>query len=183
MPTSPSTQPTRADVSLPILRELLAKGQARHPDLASRMQRAATLVPFREVQRDGAGYLVQSECEDNRYYFVSVNGCTCPDVARAPKGYCKHRLSVALLVRCQQEQERARRAMERHVTPALACGPEDGAYFTVTAKGSAYLDGYADAKAGRPRRLQSDPTWLAAYLAGYRDGAEAAQEPQPTPAA
>ena len=100
-------------------------------------------MAFRAIERDGAGYLVQSECEDDRYYFVSENSCTCPDVARAPRGYCKHRLAVALLVRCQQEQERARRAMERRVTPAPACGPE-GAYFTITAQGEAYLDGYAD---------------------------------------
>ena len=175
--------------SVQTLRDVLAKGQAAHPELACRMERAARLVAFRRIEPgQGGGWWVESEGGNGEYWvYLSERGyradrCTCPDYQQRG-GPCKHAIAVRMLQACQRREARLRRAMERHVRPSDACGPEDGeARYALTAAGEAYLAGLDDGQAGRPRTLQADRAWLAPYLAGYRAGA-ARREEEPAPAA
>jgi hypothetical protein len=81
------------------IRDRVAKRQALHPELAGRMERAAMLLVLRRVEKEGDGtWRVESDRERGCSYRVTADGCECPDVQRAPRGYCEHRLAVALHV-------------------------------------------------------------------------------------
>ena len=99
------------------IRTVLARGQEAHPELAGRMERAAMLVVLRRVEPEPDGtWLVESERERGLFYTVRSDPdapCTCPDVARAPQGRCKHVLAVALLRACWEEEQRQREAAAR----------------------------------------------------------------------
>jgi hypothetical protein len=87
------------------IRDRVVKGQALHPELAGRMERAAMLVVLRRVEKnDDGSWRVESERERGHFYRVTPDGCECPDVPRAPGGYCKHRLAVALQGACQRHE-------------------------------------------------------------------------------
>jgi hypothetical protein len=149
----PHSKDSAPDVSLAMLRRLVRNGQQRHPDLAGRMAKAATIVTLREITPDADGYRVESECDDARYYHVSPTACDCPDAPKAPRGYCKHRLAVALLVRCQEVE---RRESERVM---------------LTPEGAAYLAGHDDGTAGCPWAPPAGHALRRFYLHGYQSAA------------
>lgn len=110
-----------ATVSADSIRRLVEKGKATRPELASRMEKAAMIVLFRSVELTDAQhheYRVESEAEEGRFY--RVNGvCECADfIHRAPSGFCKHRLAVALVERATAEQQ------ERATTAAIVAAWE-----------------------------------------------------------
>src|SRR5215210_204579 len=155
MATSPAPQHSTPapEFSFATLRRLVENGQERHPALAGRMAKAAQIVTLRAITPEGDGYRVQSECEADRYYHVSPNACECPDFARAPRGYCKHRLAVVLLVRCREVEARgSERVM---LTPA----------------GAAYLAGHDDGTARRPWAAPGGHALRRFYAHGYQSAA------------
>ena len=79
------------------LRALVGRGRLRCPELATRLERAASIVVLRAIRplADGS-HLVESEREPGRFYHVHRH-CTCVDSRHAPGGWCKHRLAVGLL--------------------------------------------------------------------------------------
>jgi hypothetical protein len=81
---------------------LVAKGKAKHPELAGRLEKAATLVLNGDVtllDNGEAEIFSSSECQVTYH----TNGsCTCADVARAPGHYCKHRLALLMATRLQE---------------------------------------------------------------------------------
>ncbi len=128
MVTSPSsndtTNPAPA-ISLATLKAVLAKGQAAHPELACRMERAALIVvqrciaPAMAAANRGTCYWV--EASDGRgEYFVSQDGrgnyrfdaCTCPDYQQRG-GPCKHAIAAA----CSQHASGPKRAERRSRSP------------------------------------------------------------------
>src|SRR3954453_18942582 len=69
---SPNAQSSAPTFSLATLRTVLGKGQAAHPHLACRMDRAAHIVAFRSIEPATSGapgaYWVQSESSDREYW-------------------------------------------------------------------------------------------------------------------
>jgi hypothetical protein len=88
----------------PDVRVLVARGSARHPELASRLEKAAFLLLFRTVQPQLDGtWTVGSERDASKTYTVNLNAnrayCTCEDSLRRPGLECKHSLAAVLLSR------------------------------------------------------------------------------------
>ena len=86
--------------------DLVARGSARHPELRARLERAAFLVLFREVQPQLDGtWRVGSERDASKSYRVDLSAdasdgyCDCPDSRRHPGDECKHSLAALILSR------------------------------------------------------------------------------------
>lgn len=101
MSTAPRAQDTAPEFSLATLRAALAEFE---PQYGARAVRAASIVACRHINPWGPGYLVESECEPERYYLVSRDAfgtrCMCQDYLRR-KLDCKHILATRLLTRCE----------------------------------------------------------------------------------
>ncbi len=143
--SSPIAQSSAPAISLATLRAVLAKGQAAHPELACRMDRAAHIVALRRIEPSiapanrGACYWVQSECSDREYFVVlSERGyfadqCSCPDFKNRG-GPCKHAMAVRLLQACEREEARLGGA-----TPIPTRAYSDDDRFELTELGEVYL--------------------------------------------
>jgi hypothetical protein len=135
---SPVPQSSAPGVTLATLRAVLAKGQAEHPDLAGRMDKAAHILATRDVTPtgdDGRSWWVASETAPDQWYLVittprGVWPCTCKDHERR-RDWCKHALAIALLRRCQESTAAPIPFPER------AYGDDDR--FELTDAGAAYL--------------------------------------------
>lgn len=123
--SAPREQSTPA-ITLATLRAVLAKGQAAHPEMSSRMERAALIVALRSIAPavcpDNRGRCYWVEASDgSREYWVSLSDhgyrgdtCSCPDyVGRG--GPCKHAIAARLLQACERRQ--ARESVPSNVTP------------------------------------------------------------------
>jgi hypothetical protein len=84
------------------IRDLVARSSARHPELRSRLERAAMITLFRDVRLELDGsWSVGSECDPTKAYRVDARltpACTCQDAQRHPGDFCKHDLAVGLLL-------------------------------------------------------------------------------------
>ncbi len=99
---------TLNDTTIRTLQTLVADGKRRRPDLASRIERALTVLLFREREYLGCGaYSIANE--RGTAYTVTRQSCTCPDATERGMT-CKHQLAIGLLERVEQaECERAER--------------------------------------------------------------------------
>ncbi len=106
---------TLNDTTIRTLQQLVADGKRRRPDLASRIERALTVLLFREREYLGCGaYTIANEY--GACYTVTRQSCTCPDATERGMT-CKHQLAIGLLERVEQDEcERA----EREVAELLA---------------------------------------------------------------
>jgi hypothetical protein len=108
-------QPTTPAFSLATLRAVLAKGQAAHPELACRMERAALIVIQRRIdpavapENRGTGYWVEAS-DGSKEYWVTLDPrgyrgdrCSCPDYLNRG-GPCKHAIAVRLLQACEARE-------------------------------------------------------------------------------
>ena len=96
------------DSTITLLQQLVADGKRRRPDLASRIERALTVLLFREREYLGIAYYSIAN-ERGTAYTVTRQSCTCPDAVERGMT-CKHQLAVGLLERVEQEEcERAER--------------------------------------------------------------------------
>ncbi|HLH24395.1 MAG TPA: SWIM zinc finger family protein [Chloroflexota bacterium] len=152
MVATPSVQPSTPalDVSLATLCAVLAKGQAAHPELACRMQRAAEIVALRSVapamapENVGHAYWVESQDGSCEYWVcLSERGyrgdrCTCPDYQQRG-GPCKHAIAVRLLQKCEAvERERGPEPPPTPIAfPQRVYADDDRV--TLTPAGRAYL--------------------------------------------
>jgi hypothetical protein len=101
-------------VKVETIRDVVNRGKARHPELAGRMEKAAMLLLLRRVEPETEGvWRVEPEREPDRFYRVTADGCECPDIARAPRGYCKHRIAVLLLHACREHEQKRRLAADK----------------------------------------------------------------------
>jgi hypothetical protein len=109
MSATPSIQSSAPAITLATLREVLAKGQAAHPELACRMERAALIVLQRRIDPAVSGqpgcYWVEAS-DGSREYWVTLDPrgyrgdrCTCPDATKRGNP-CKHAIAARLLRRC-----------------------------------------------------------------------------------
>lgn len=69
--------------------------------MTARLDRAKDIVMkghITHVDQTKSDYRVTSQADPTLHYQVTAKGCTCPDVEKgAVKGWCKHRLAVALV--------------------------------------------------------------------------------------
>jgi hypothetical protein len=77
--------------------EIAAKAKATLPDCAGRVDAAVKLVLAGDVEllEDGTAK-VASQSNGTTKYFVVNGGCTCPDFAKAPSNWCKHRIAFGI---------------------------------------------------------------------------------------
>ena len=99
---------TLNDTTIQLLQALVTDGKRRRPDLASRIERALTVLLFREREYLGCGaYSIANE--RGAAYTVTRHSCTCPDATERGMT-CKHQLAVGLLEQVErEEQEREQR--------------------------------------------------------------------------
>src|SRR5918911_1889982 len=77
--------------------EIAEKAKATLPDCAGRVDRAVQIVLNHDVEllEDGTAK-VASQSHGTTKYFVVNGGCTCPDFAKAPSNWCKHRIAAGI---------------------------------------------------------------------------------------
>ena len=76
--------------------------------LSTPTERAAAIITLRNNCRGREGaYLVDSAQHPGRFYRVS-NRCQCVDYARAPNGWCRHRLAIRLYAALERVANRVR---------------------------------------------------------------------------
>ena len=147
MTTSPSIQSSAPAISLATLRMVLAKGQAAHPDLAAKMERAARIVALRRIEPGRASptiYWVQSEEHPEQEYLVHLaasyrdDRCNCPDYQRRV-GPCKHAMAVRLLQACERAEERRHTAAEPVPFPQRTLRDDEPIPYALTAEGLAAI--------------------------------------------
>ena len=154
MDTSPRTQDTTPApaITLATLRAVLAMGQAAHPDLAPRMERAALIVALRSIQpamaasNRGVGYWVEAS-DGSREYWVTLDArgyhgdrCTCPD-AQCRGNPCKHSIAVRLLQACERAEQRAQATPANVIPfPTPTLDPDAPIPFELTDKALAALE-------------------------------------------
>lgn len=102
MAATPNAQSTAPTFSLTTLRDALATMIAEHPERECRLNRAASIVALRTVERGlTAGWYVQSESDPSKWHWVFEGRCRCPD-AQYRGNPCKHALAVELYERCER---------------------------------------------------------------------------------
>src|SRR5215831_16833913 len=87
-----------------VLAEIADKARTTLPECDGRVDAAVKLVLAGDVEyhpEDGSA-LVNSCADPTKVYHVKGQTCDCRDFAQAPKGLCKHRLSVMLTIRVQE---------------------------------------------------------------------------------
>src|SRR5262245_10117079 len=85
------------------LERVAALAHARlQPELHGHLERAVALVKNRHVWMDEDGKHAQVLSSDGQTWYICNGHCTCMDATRAPEGWCKHRLSVALYRRASE---------------------------------------------------------------------------------
>lgn len=131
-------------MNLETIREFLAKGKAEHPDLDSRMDKAAFILVTKDIEPiDDWGYWVQGESEP--WYLVQIRQpgpwvCQCKDFERR-KDWCKHGLAAALRKRCV-EREGGQRVVAAPIPfPKPSISDTEPIPYVLTEKAHAYLDG------------------------------------------
>jgi len=98
LPEHPARQAWRAAVA-----EIAEKAKAKLPECSGRVDSAVKIVLAGDVelQADGTAQ-VASQSNGSTAYHVVNGHCDCKDFAKAPHGFCKHRLSAAIARRAQE---------------------------------------------------------------------------------
>jgi hypothetical protein len=95
----------------------------RYPELRRGLRRAADLVEWRRVEYLAPGWRVERPRPSRRaaYYLVLDGCCECAGAARAPRGWCVHRLAV-LLIEAETESQYAPAcsSVRAHVTAVVS---------------------------------------------------------------
>jgi hypothetical protein len=110
------TQPI-PDVSLRTLQALIADLAAQYPAAGPRVEHAAFILAFRQMERSASGtWYVESERERGVEYIVTGGQCNCQDFQRhGDVSPCKHQLATMLHVSVQTPAE--------HPAASLPSGP------------------------------------------------------------
>lgn len=83
--------------------EIAAKAHEKLPECNGRIDKAVALVLAGDVELlPDSTAKVASQSNGTTAYVVCNGTCECKDFAKAPHGFCKHRLSVAIARRAQE---------------------------------------------------------------------------------
>src|SRR5262249_15332785 len=85
------------------VQEIAEKAHEKLPECAGRIDSAVKIVLAGDVELlpDGTAH-VASQSHGSTAYQVVNGACACKDFAKAPHGYCKHRLSAAIARRAHE---------------------------------------------------------------------------------
>jgi hypothetical protein len=83
--------------------EIAEKAHEKLPECAGRIDAAVKIVLAGDVvlQADGTARIA-SQSKSQTVYHVANGVCSCPDFAKAPQSFCKHRLAAAITRRAQE---------------------------------------------------------------------------------
>jgi hypothetical protein len=117
-----------------VVSEIAAKAKETLPECNGRVDKAVAIVLAGDValQADGTAR-VASQSNGTTTYFVVNGECNCPDVAKAPSGWCKHRIAaglakrVAARVRAQLDASATRTAEGERSVAAVTPEPSQSA--------------------------------------------------------
>src|SRR5438132_3934345 len=83
--------------------EIAEKAKAKLPECSGRVESAVKIVLAGDVALlEGGTARVASQSNGSTAYHVVNGHCDCKDFAKAPHGFCKHRLSAAIARRAQE---------------------------------------------------------------------------------
>ncbi len=83
--------------------EIAEKAKAKLPECSGRVDSAVKIVLAGDVALlEGGTAKVASQSNGTTAYHVVNGHCDCKDFAKAPHGFCKHRLSAAIARRAQE---------------------------------------------------------------------------------
>lgn len=100
---STSTVQARTLLFPDAVKQVSALAQAKLPEsLHGRIQRATALVLNGAVWMEEDGSTTQVLSSKHQTWYPVNGHCSCPDVARAQDGYCKHRLAKAIYRRASE---------------------------------------------------------------------------------
>jgi len=96
------THPTDRAAWRAAVAEIAAKAHAKLPECNGRVDSAVKIVLAGDValQADGTARVASQSNGTTTYHIVNGH-CDCKDFAKAPHGFCKHRLSAAIARRAQ----------------------------------------------------------------------------------
>mgnify|MGYP000359704696 CR=1 FL=1 len=109
------------------LRSYVWRAVRLYPELRSRIIAAGELAALYEIRRlDPATHIYSVPSQSNALGSYTVRlgregTCTCPDYPRAPRGYCKHRLAVALVLRIQADAAARAAQAPDYIDDHLSC--------------------------------------------------------------
>jgi len=83
--------------------EIAEKARAKLPECSGRVDSAVKIVLAGDVELmpDGTAKVASQSSSTTAYHIVNGH-CDCKDFAKAPHGFCKHRLSAAIARRAQE---------------------------------------------------------------------------------
>ena len=101
--SAPGFEQTTRQVWREAVAAIAAKAHEKLPECSGRVDSAVKLVLAGDVALgpDGTAQ-VASQSNGSTRYQVGHGTCTCKDVAKAPHGYCKHRLAAGIARRAQE---------------------------------------------------------------------------------
>jgi hypothetical protein len=83
--------------------EVAARAKATLPECNGRVEKAVAIVLAGDVELLPDGHArVASQCQGTTRYRVVNGTCDCPDFARAPSSWCKHRIAAGIQRRAMQ---------------------------------------------------------------------------------
>lgn len=83
--------------------QVAAKAKAVLPECNGRVEKAVAIVLAGDVELLPDGHArVASQCQGSTVYHLVNGTCDCPDFARAPASWCKHRIAAGIQQRAMQ---------------------------------------------------------------------------------
>lgn len=112
------------------LRDAVRNCTERNPELAGRIERAASIIITRDVESAGDGlYKVPSQERPDTTYYVTTGqepSCQCMDAPRAPQHLCKHVLAACLVKWLTDRRRRQGVAADHHAIARAAAVARGG---------------------------------------------------------
>src|SRR3990172_9717642 len=105
-------------MELSTIRELRRRLLEKHPELASRFERAVVVLVTRRIAQQGNAYLVEGSKAGDFYKVTWQKGeksCECVDYGsgRAPGGFCKHIIAVCMMMKSEEMEAQAQHKAQR----------------------------------------------------------------------
>ncbi len=101
--SAPGFETTTRQVWRAAVAEIAEKARAKLPECSGRVDSAVKLVLANDVELLADGTVkVGSQSSGSTTYHVVSGECSCKDFAKAPHGFCKHRLAAAIARRAQE---------------------------------------------------------------------------------
>jgi hypothetical protein len=105
-----------------------ADAKASLPNSHGRIDAAVAIVLAGDAELTGEHTgRVASQSDEGTVYTLCNGECECRDFPRAPEGWCKHRLSIALLRRALRRAKAEAKALDGEAAPAAEEGKKSAA--------------------------------------------------------